>query len=125
MANDLQSIGDLAISQANATASGNVKLHGKASVATIDKNSKDFESMFITQMLQPMFEGIGVDPLFGGGHGEEMMRSFLVQEYGKAMSANGHLGIASAVKNAMIKAQDISATNIPTANQGAAYAAAQ
>jgi peptidoglycan hydrolase FlgJ len=119
----LQNIGDLAIAGAQA-AKGNIKLHGKTSLEAIDKNAKDFESMFMTQMLQPMFEGLHVDPMFGGGHGEEMMRSFLIQEYGKAIAAGGHLGIAAKVKDAMIKAQE-NAANQPTLNQGAAYAAAQ
>lgn len=120
----LQSIGDLAISQLGA-AQGAVRPRGKASMDTIDKNAKDFEGMFMSQMLQPMFEGVGVDPVFGGGHGEEIMRSFLVQEYGKALAAGGHLGIADAVKNEMIKAQGLGATALPTASQGAAYAALQ
>jgi flagellar protein FlgJ len=122
MSNGVQGIGDLALSQMRAS-SGYVKPHAKASPEAIDRNAKDFESMFVTQMLQPMFEGLGVDPIFGGGHGEEAMRSFLVQEYGKAMAANAHLGIAAAVKNEMIRAQDIGATNLPSANNGAAYAA--
>jgi hypothetical protein len=78
--------------------------------------------MFATQMLQPMFEGIDVDKTFGGGHGEEVMRSFLVQEYGKAMAGSMHLGIADAVKKAMIRAQDAGHKNVPTPSQGAAYA---
>jgi peptidoglycan hydrolase FlgJ len=76
-------------------------------------------------MLEPMFEGLKVDPLFGGGHGEEVMKSFLVQEYGKAMAASGKFGIATAVKNAMIKSQEVGNSNKPNASQGAAYAAAQ
>jgi Rod binding domain-containing protein len=124
MASDIQNIGDLAMTQMQAKA-GAFKPHGKASMEAIDKNAKDFESMFMTQMLQPMFEGLGVDPTFGGGHGEEVMRSFLIQEYGKAIAQNGHLGIAAAVKDAMIRAQDANNTNIPTPSQGAAYATAQ
>ena len=59
----LQSIGDVALTQATAKA-------GKlGNGANADKTAKDFESMFMSQMLQPMFEGLGVDPTFGGGHG--------------------------------------------------------
>ena len=76
----LQSMGDMAMMQASSAASP----ANWQPAQSIDKTSKDFESMFLTQMLQPMFEGLGVDPTFGGGHGEEVMRSFLVQEYGKA-----------------------------------------
>ena len=36
----------------------------------VDAAAKDFESMFMAQMLQPMMEGLNVDGLFGGGHGE-------------------------------------------------------
>lgn len=75
----------------------------------IDKTAKDFESMFMSQMLQPMFEGMDVDKTFGGGNGEKVMRSFLVQEYGKLASKNTHLGIADAVKKEMIRAQGVAA----------------
>ncbi len=96
-----QSMTDMAMTQATSPGLGK-----HMSMANIDKTSKDFESMFMTQMLQPMFEGIGVDPTFGGGHGEEIMRTFLVQEYGKIASQSGKLGIAAAVKNEMIKSQE-------------------
>jgi Rod binding domain-containing protein len=113
------------VAMAQAQTSGAIKFNHHASLDVIDKKSKDFESMFMSQMLQPMFEGVGVDPLFGGGHGEEVMRSFLIQEYGKAMSVGGHLGIADAVKSALIRSQDAAMKNQPLASQGAAYATAQ
>jgi Rod binding domain-containing protein len=101
MVSGVQNIGDLAVTQSFTSRVG-----GRlGSSANIDKAAQDFEGMFMSQMLQPMFEGLGVDPVFGGGHGEEIMRSFLVQEYGKIAAKNGHYGIAAAVKNEMIKAQ--------------------
>lgn len=72
----------------------------------IDKTAQDFEAMFATQLLQPMFEGVAVDPTFGGGHGEEIMRSFMLQEYGKLIAKTGKLGIAAQVKSEMLKAQE-------------------
>jgi len=108
----LQNIGDLALSQATAPRLGKI-----AAVGNIDKAASDFEGMFMTQMLQPMFAGVAVDPVFGGGHGEEMMRSFLVQEYGKMIAKSGHIGIAAAVKNEMIRAQQIAQTGGPNAIQ--------
>ncbi|MGL1465890.1 rod-binding protein, partial [Vibrio parahaemolyticus] len=62
---------------------------------------------FMSQMLQPMFETMDVNPLFGGGEGEKVMRSFLVQEYGKIASKNSTFGIADAVKKEMIHAQSV------------------
>jgi len=69
------------------------------------KAAKDFEAMFMSQMLQPMFEGLEVDGSFGGGHGEETMRGFLVQEYGKAMATGTDFGLSDAVKSEMIRLQ--------------------
>lgn len=110
----LQSMGDMALMQAGsshaASSAAALASHGARDMAQIDKTSSTFESMFATQMLQPMFEGVGVDPLFGGGHGEEVMRSFLLDEYGKVLGKSGMFGIAAAVKNEMIRAQSHATT---------------
>lgn len=72
----------------------------------IDEASKDFEASFMSEMLKPMFEGIQVDQNFGGGKGEEVFRDFLLQEYGKKMTAAGGIGIASIVRDQMIQQQE-------------------
>ena len=46
------------------------------------------------------------DELFGGGHGEEMWRSMLNQEYGKEVAKGGKLGLSSSVMTAMLKMQE-------------------
>jgi Rod binding domain-containing protein len=82
-------------------------LAGKSNIPTnIDKAANDFEAMFATQLLQPMFEGLKVNETFGGGHGEEVMKSFLLQEYGKILAKTGKLGIAPQVKAEMLRAQE-------------------
>jgi len=73
--------------------------------AQIETAAKDFEAMFMTQMLKPMFEGLKVNDMFGGGKGEEVFSSFLIDEYGKMMAETGQLGIADAIKAEMIKMQ--------------------
>lgn len=72
----------------------------------IDQAAGDFEAVFLSQMLESMFKGIKTDGPFGGGHAEEMMRSFMLQEYGKVMAANGGVGIADAVKRELLHAQE-------------------
>ena len=74
--------------------------------ANIDQAAKEFEAMFATQLLKPMFDTVKVNSSFGGGNGEEVMRSFLMQEYGKIIAESGRLGIASQVKTEMIRAQE-------------------
>jgi peptidoglycan hydrolase FlgJ len=78
--------------------------------AHIDAIAKDFESMFIAEMMKPMFEGLEVDPMFGGGKGEEIFRGLLLQEYGKIMAETGTLGIADSVKRHMIEMQEVADT---------------
>lgn len=70
----------------------------------IDKKAKEFEAMAIGQLLQPMFDTVETNGLFGGGIGEEHYRSFLVNEYGKMLASDkGGLGIAKHVRDHMIK----------------------
>jgi len=69
------------------------------------KVGRDFEQMFLSQMLQPMFEGIGEGP-FGGGYGEKMFKSMQVDEYAKALSGTGNFGIAQAVAREMLAMQE-------------------
>ncbi len=72
----------------------------------IDQAAQDFEAVFLSEMMKPMFEGIEVDETFGGGKGEEMFSDLLVQEYGKNMAANGGIGIATAVREELIRQQE-------------------
>jgi len=78
-----------------------------ATPAEARKAAKEFESFFLSQMMQPMFEGIETDGLFGGGHGEEMFRSMLLDEYGKQMARSGKVGLAPAIERAMLSMQEV------------------
>lgn len=67
--------------------------------------AKDFEAVYISQMLTHMFEGIKTDGMFGGGNAENIFRSMMVDEYGKMLSQNGGIGIASSVQNEILQMQ--------------------
>ncbi|MBK1697715.1 rod-binding protein [Rhodovibrio salinarum] len=75
--------------------------------AAAAKAAQDFEAMFIAQMLKPMFQGLSTEGMFGGGKGEEMYRSLLVEEYGKTIAQAGGVGIADQVKAEMLKLQEV------------------
>lgn len=77
-----------------------------AQLAKIDKTAQDYEAGFVSAMLESMFAGIKTDKMFGGGSAEDMYRSLMTQEYGKAVAARGSLGIADSIKSAMIKMQE-------------------
>jgi len=102
----LQSIGSISVQNAMAPRAGEgSNLGGKG--GNVDAVAKDFEAMFMAQMLKPMFDTVEVNGLFGGGHGEEMMRGFLVQEYGKAMAQGSNTGLADSIKKDMIRLQEL------------------
>ncbi len=72
----------------------------------IEETARDFEAMFMSEMMKPMFESIKTEAPFGGGKGEEIFRSFLRDEYGKMVSiSNGGLGVAELVKQQLIELQ--------------------
>lgn len=73
----------------------------------IDAKAKEFEAMVVGQLMSFMFEGVEVDPNFGGGHGEEMFRGMMVNEYAKQMTKRGGLGIADAVRRQMLLMQEV------------------
>ena len=81
-------------------------LKGGADLAKTRAAAQQFEAMFVGQMLQHMWAGVDVDPEFGGGHGEEMWRSMLIDQYGKDIAKSGRLGIADSVMRQMLKAQE-------------------
>lgn len=84
--------------------------------STAAKVGRQFEAQFVSQMFQHMFEGIKTDGFFGGGSGEEMFRSLLVDEYGKMVANRGGLdgkpnsggfGIGAAVQKMLLKHQEV------------------
>ena len=72
----------------------------------LTESAKEFEAMFMTEMLKPMFEELKPDPMFGGGKGEEIFNGFMLEEYGKMMAETGQIGIADQVKAEMLRMQE-------------------
>jgi len=72
----------------------------------IDKTAKDFEAVFLSEMMTYMFQGVKTDESFGGGYGEEMFRSTLINQYSTQMVAKGGIGLADSIKEQMIKMQE-------------------
>jgi Rod binding domain-containing protein len=67
------------------------------------KVAREFESVFVGMMLKSMRETVGKDSLTNGGHGEEVYRSLLDQEYAKAISENNGLGISNLLEKELLK----------------------
>jgi Rod binding domain-containing protein len=89
-----------AIAQARAAASK------QANEAAIGKVAEDFEAFFASSYFEQMFSGIQPDSVTGGGEGEAMFRSLMIQEYGKAVARQHSLGIADVVKRQLLQLQE-------------------
>jgi len=87
-----------------------VATRGATGSATSQETSRrvaqEFEALFLSEMLSPVFESTDTDGLFGGGEGEKIFRSMMVQEYGKAVAGAGGVGIADAVQREILRMQE-------------------
>lgn len=72
----------------------------------LDEIAKEFEAVFLSEMVKPMFEGIETsDSMFGGGKGEEIFQGMMLNEYGEAIAEKDITGIQTLVKNKLIEMQ--------------------
>lgn len=65
------------------------------------KVAKDFESLFIGQMLEHMFGESSGEEQFGGKESDDIYKSMMVEQYGKAISDSGGIGIAKHIEQAL------------------------
>jgi Rod binding domain-containing protein len=77
-----------------------------ASLESAKRAGQEFEALFISEMLGPVFESLSSDGFFGGGEGEKIYRSLMVQEYGKTIAQAGGVGIAETVQREILKMQE-------------------
>lgn len=83
--------------------------HGaKPAPAAVRKTAEEFESVFLTTMLEGMFAGLKTDGPFGGGKAEETYRSMLASEYAQGIARAGGIGIADQVAREILALQETS-----------------
>jgi peptidoglycan hydrolase FlgJ len=72
------------------------------------KTGAEFETMVLSQLLKPMFDGLTAEGLgdFGGGEGEEAFKSLHIDAIAKQMTKSGGVGIAAAVQAQLIRMQE-------------------
>lgn len=70
------------------------------------RTAEAFEASFLSQMLKPMFEGLSTEAPFGGGEGEAVWRSFLIDAMAQQTVKAGGLGLADSVMAQMIRMQE-------------------
>ena len=73
----------------------------------LKKVSQDFEGLFVGMMMKSMRETVAKDKLTGGGHGEEVYRSMLDQEYVAAAVKRGGFGLAKQIEKELVGQESI------------------
>tara|TARA_B100001778_G_C18241264_1_gene473559 strand:+ start:216 stop:578 length:363 start_codon:yes stop_codon:yes gene_type:complete len=101
----------IAMMNAKANHTDPARVLDSSTLKRIDESAKEFEAIFISEMIKPMFEGLETDGMFGGGQGEEIFRNLMFQEFGNNIANNNGVGIADHVKEQLIRIQ---AKNMPT-----------
>ena len=67
---------------------------------------REFEQMFLAQVLGSMFDGLSTDGPFGGGFGEKMFRSLQTDAYARALAGRGGVGIGNQITQEILRAQE-------------------
>lgn len=86
------------------------KPHHTANFAAAKKAADQYESVFVSEFLGSMFEGISTDGPFGGGQGEQMFRSLMLDEYGKQLESRGGFGLSKAIMRTLLSHQEAAAS---------------
>lgn len=71
----------------------------------MDGVAKEFEAVFIAQMLAPLFSSVATPAIAGGGRSEEFFNALLQESYAKAMAERGGFGLADDVRASLIHLQ--------------------
>lgn len=111
MDNILQTQMSFSKGQAQATAMTNKMETLNQTMKSSDRDdaleaARDFEKLFISQMFTHMYAGIKTDGYFGGGHQEEMFRSYMIDEFANLSAQRGGIGLSDAIQKQIISMQE-------------------
>jgi flagellar protein FlgJ len=95
------------IASSSRLAAGSPRPAATGNVVAARKSAEDFASFFLSQSLESMYANVSTDSMFGGGNGEAVYRSLMLQQYGKiaAQSGSGR-GIVDAVQAQILRLQE-------------------
>ncbi len=67
----------------------------------IKQKAKELEGVFLSIMLEPMFPEGKESNLYGGGVGNGIFRTMMIQEYGKNLADAGGIGLSKGIEKQM------------------------
>ena len=72
----------------------------------LDASAQDFEGMFLSQMLETVWSTVPTNGAMGGGTGEAIFRSMMIQDIGRQMAQQGGIGLSGRVKEELLALQE-------------------
>ena len=87
-----------AVSQANILKKSQNTSSYESGSEEIAKKATELEGVFLSVMMEPMFPEGKESNLYGGGHGNTIFHSMMVQEYGKIFAESGGIGLADGIE---------------------------
>jgi Rod binding domain-containing protein len=72
----------------------------------LDEGASEFEGIFIAQMLETAWSTVPTDGMTGGGMGESIFRSLMIQDIGQQMARQGGIGLAPHIQAELLKMQE-------------------
>ena len=98
-----------ALGMAGSVASATAPLMQAKAAMSLDRIKSvagEFESVFLNNMLEEMFAGVGDDDPFGNTEGASTWRSLRTEEFGRAIARAGGIGLSEHVERHLIALQE-------------------
>jgi peptidoglycan hydrolase FlgJ len=83
------------------------KASRESELGKVRQLSKDFEAVFLEQMLRTMRSSVQKSGLIDGGNAEEIYRSMLDGEYAKLMAAQGASGLSQMIERQLLQTMGV------------------
>ena len=64
----------------------------------IHEQAVELESVLISKMIEPMFPDGKESDLYGGGHGSDIFRQMMIDEYARNLAQSNGLGLAQNIE---------------------------
>lgn len=85
----------------------------KMSPEQITSVAKDFESLFLNEMMSHMFEGDSIgESAFGSAETDDIYKGMMVDNYSKAVTKSGGIGIAQYIEQALNERAHLTAQEV-------------
>lgn len=94
-------------------------------VAKVKQLAKDFEAVFLEQMLRTMRSSVQKSGLVDGGNAEEIYRSMLDGEYAKLMAGQGTSGLSQMIERQLLQTMGVKSDASELAKKNEAWGAYQ